>query len=96
MGGESEDVPARRHDDPGFVETFGQDPHVHVGDPDGDDRGARGVVRGRQDFGVSFAQPLDQKIGERLVSGEDPPDVPFRTVAGLDEYQRQTRRIPFA
>ena len=73
MRGESQDVPARRHDDPGFVETFGQDPHVHVGDPGGDDRGARGVVRGRQDFGVSFAQPLDQKIGERLVSREDRP-----------------------
>ena len=35
MRGESQDVPARRHDDPGFVETFGQDPHVHVGDPGG-------------------------------------------------------------
>ena len=91
MRGESQDVPARRHDDPGFVETFGQDPHVHVGDPGGDDRGARGVVRGRQDFGVSFAQPLDQKIGERLVPGEDPPDVQPQQVI---DRAGETRRAP--
>src|SRR5213594_4230216 len=58
MRGESQDVPARRHDDPGLVETPGQDPHVGAGEPGCDDRGARAVVRGRQDFGISFMQSL--------------------------------------
>src|SRR5438034_159427 len=48
MRGESQDVPARRHNDPGFVETLGQDPHIRAGEPGCDDRGARAVVRGRQ------------------------------------------------
>ena len=91
MRGESQDAPARRDDDPGFVETFGQDPHVHVGEPGGDDRGARAVVRGRQDFGVPFAQPLDKEIGERLVPGEDPPDVQPQQVI---DRAGETRRAP--
>src|SRR5437773_10380409 len=33
MRGESQDIPARRHNDPGFVETLGQDPHIRAGEP---------------------------------------------------------------